>query len=178
MSKITGTEQAVSPVVGVMLMLVVTIIIAAVVSAFAGGLAQSTPKAAQVAISAEAHNNTAIILSFNGGDTLDPSAITVKTFIPQGTYKDMSNKVNLSDSTNVIYLPTGFGLNNCTTTTDSYGTYTSCKWSTIQPGDSIQINWADAFSNGFAPALGEPVDIEIYDSNGKEIATTRAIVTS
>jgi FlaG/FlaF family flagellin (archaellin) len=38
-------DEAVSPVVGVMLMLVVTIIIAAVVSAFAGGLTKSTDKA-------------------------------------------------------------------------------------------------------------------------------------
>jgi hypothetical protein len=45
-------NDAVSPVVGVMLMLVVTIIIAAVVSGFAGGLAggaQSTPQASIVA---------------------------------------------------------------------------------------------------------------------------------
>jgi len=45
-------DDAVSPVVGVMLMLVVTIIIAAVVSGFAGGLAggvQSTPQASIVA---------------------------------------------------------------------------------------------------------------------------------
>ena len=41
-----NSENAVSPVVGVMLMLVVTIIIAAVVSAFSGGLiGQGTPKA-------------------------------------------------------------------------------------------------------------------------------------
>jgi len=38
-------ERAVSPVVGVMLMLVVTIIIAAVVSAFAGGLSSGSKKA-------------------------------------------------------------------------------------------------------------------------------------
>lgn len=38
-------ERAVSPVVGVMLMLVVTIIIAAVVSAFAGGLSTGSKKA-------------------------------------------------------------------------------------------------------------------------------------
>ena len=46
------TSDAVSPVVGVMLMLVVTIIIAAVVSAFAGGVAgdkQKTPQASIVA---------------------------------------------------------------------------------------------------------------------------------
>ena len=41
-------REAVSPVVGVMLMLVVTIIVAAVVSAFAGGLTESTSKAPQV----------------------------------------------------------------------------------------------------------------------------------
>lgn len=44
-------DSAVSPVVGVMLMLVVTIIIAAVVSAFAGGLATDQGKAPQATLS-------------------------------------------------------------------------------------------------------------------------------
>ena len=43
--RIMGKESAVSPVVGVLLMLVVTIIIAAVVSSFAGGLTGGTTKA-------------------------------------------------------------------------------------------------------------------------------------
>jgi hypothetical protein len=43
-------NEAVSPVVGVMLMLVVTIIIAAVVSAFAGGLASDEAKAPQATL--------------------------------------------------------------------------------------------------------------------------------
>ncbi len=47
-------ESAVSPVVGVMLMLVVTIIIAAVVSAFAGGLASEQSKAPQASLSCQA----------------------------------------------------------------------------------------------------------------------------
>ena len=46
------TEEAVSPVVGVMLMLVVTIIIAAVVSAFAGGVASSENKVPQASVTA------------------------------------------------------------------------------------------------------------------------------
>ncbi|HJK77868.1 MAG TPA: type IV pilin N-terminal domain-containing protein [Methanocorpusculum sp.] len=41
-------ENAVSPVVGVMLMLVITVIIAAVVSGFAGNIVSSTEKAPQV----------------------------------------------------------------------------------------------------------------------------------
>ena len=52
MRYITTKEDAVSPVVGVMLMLVVTIIIAAVVSAFAGGMASSQDKVPQASISA------------------------------------------------------------------------------------------------------------------------------
>jgi len=46
----TKRESAVSPVVGVMLMLVVTIIIAAVVSGFAGGLAGESRKAPQASL--------------------------------------------------------------------------------------------------------------------------------
>jgi FlaG/FlaF family flagellin (archaellin) len=50
MQRMKRNEHAVSPVVGVMLMLVVTIIIAAVVSAFAGGLAGTQQKAPQASI--------------------------------------------------------------------------------------------------------------------------------
>ncbi|MDD1686699.1 type IV pilin N-terminal domain-containing protein [Methanoregula sp.] len=47
-----NNDSAVSPVVGVMLMLVVTIIIAAVVSAFAGGMTGSEKKTPQATLSA------------------------------------------------------------------------------------------------------------------------------
>jgi hypothetical protein len=169
----TRNESAVSPVVGVMLMLVVTIIIAAVVSAFAGGLGQGSSKAPQLSIGAEVHNNASIIIDFKGGDTVSGGAITVRTFIPMGDYKDMSNKVNL---TKAIYLPTGKPVGSC----ESYG----CTWKTIQTGDNIRINWADAFAESsfypgtyYAPAIGEPVNIEIYDStSGKAIAAIQTNV--
>jgi len=51
-----SVEDAVSPVVGVMLMLVVTIIIAAVVSGFAGGLASTTEKAPTISMDVEIAN--------------------------------------------------------------------------------------------------------------------------
>ena len=50
MQRIKRNEHAVSPVVGVMLMLVVTIIIAAVVSAFAGGLVAQKERAPQATL--------------------------------------------------------------------------------------------------------------------------------
>jgi FlaG/FlaF family flagellin (archaellin) len=73
-------DSAVSPVVGVMLMLVVTIIIAAVVSAFAGGMAGHTSKAPQASIAATivlppAGNQT--VFAHNGGDAFDLKDIKV-----------------------------------------------------------------------------------------------------
>jgi FlaG/FlaF family flagellin (archaellin) len=61
-------KEAVSPVVGVMLMLVVTIIIASVVSAFAGGLWGNTDKAPGVTIQASIHVPENITLTHQGGD--------------------------------------------------------------------------------------------------------------
>ncbi len=164
-------DTAVSPVVGVMLMLVVTIIIAAVVSAFSGGLSQGTSKVPQISIGAEVRNGGYIVVEHKGGDSVSANSITVRTFIPSGTFKDMSHPVNLKDSANVTYLPTNEPL------IDAWGTA-----KTIQTGDKIRINWFDAFApssfGGYmAPGVGEPVNIEIYDSaSGKAIATIQATV--
>ena len=50
-------EDAVSPVIGVMLMLVVTIVIAAVVAAFAGGLGSDVEMAPTAALDIDAYAN-------------------------------------------------------------------------------------------------------------------------
>ncbi|MDD5024134.1 MAG: type IV pilin N-terminal domain-containing protein [Methanoregula sp.] len=68
------TSDAVSPVVGVMLMLVVTIIIAAVVSAFSGGLGGSQQKTPLVSITAEP-----VITGFSDEDTTDGSTTDYAT---------------------------------------------------------------------------------------------------
>ena len=52
-----SNESAVSPVVGVMLLLIVTIIIAAVVSGFSGGLIDSTGKAPELTMDVHIRNN-------------------------------------------------------------------------------------------------------------------------
>ena len=96
-----NNEFAVSPVVGVMLMLVVTIIIAAVVSAFAGGMASSEKKVPQATLSSSVNlgdgiqgtfvsnaagytypagytcENNYILFEHNGGDSFDLTDIEV-----------------------------------------------------------------------------------------------------
>jgi flagellin-like protein len=62
-------ENAVSPVIGVMLMIVVTVIIAAVVSAFAGGYSDADRKAPTAVISCKAIDG-GLLFTHESGDLL------------------------------------------------------------------------------------------------------------
>ena len=59
-------DSAVSPVVGVLLMLVVTIIIAAVISGFAGGLVETKEKTPQVALDVTFYGGDLVIRHLSG----------------------------------------------------------------------------------------------------------------
>jgi len=156
--RLVKDRKGVSPVVGVMLMLVATVILAAVVSSFAGSLGGEETKAPQLAISAEAKSGDSIIVHHESGDPVYLGSIEVRTFIPEGTYKDMSYKVDMSKVTEI-------GNDN----------------GVIETGESFKINWNDAFATStwglMAPNPGERVVIEIYEKGGdKPIAKTTAVV--
>lgn len=70
-------ENAVSPVVGVMLMLVVTIIIAAIVAAFAGGSVSGTSKAPQATIQGTYSLSKGMTITHNGGDAIPLGTTTI-----------------------------------------------------------------------------------------------------
>jgi len=70
MKSIKLSNEAVSPVVGVMLMLVITIIIAAVVSGFAGSMTHSIHVTPQATITAEYSQANGMMISHAGGDSL------------------------------------------------------------------------------------------------------------
>ena len=76
---IKTNNSAVSPVVGVMLMLVVTIIVAAIVSGFAGGLGSSTPDVPQAKTTGTYSYSSDIFQLYHaGGDELSTQEIIVK----------------------------------------------------------------------------------------------------
>ena len=77
-------DDAVSPVIGVMLMLSITIILAAVLMAFAGGMADTKPATPSVDLSAAfVKNSSDIVLcvSHDGGDALNPDDIKVTAYV-------------------------------------------------------------------------------------------------
>ena len=83
-------EDAVSPVIGVMLMLVVTIVIAAVVAAFAGGIATDTEPTPSVVLTADAYpakdaNPAKVVLQSLSGDRLETAGLDVVVYSGDGT---------------------------------------------------------------------------------------------
>ena len=95
-------DHAVSPVIGILLMLVVTIIIAAVVSGFASGLTGGQSKAPQASIEETTdfptHNAT---FQHKGGDSIKIDSISV-VFI-QGDTKATLSATDAGTSTCVVF---------------------------------------------------------------------------
>ncbi len=92
-----GSEDAVSPVVGVMLMLVVTIIIAAVVSGFAGGLMGDKQKAPSLSMDIKISNTGSWI-----GSGLTASVIGVSEPISTSDIKLVTSWTAKDDDGHVI----------------------------------------------------------------------------
>ena len=84
-------EDAVSPVIGVMLMLVVTIVIAAVVAAFAGGLATETEATPVAVLDADVYTDEVIIRHLSGDNLqMDETAVKVQSLDGKTTYATIS----------------------------------------------------------------------------------------
>ena len=95
-------EDAVSPVIGVMLMLVVTIVIAAVVAAFAGGLGSDVEMAPTAALDIDVTADGKVKIESLSGEALVTKDISIKVtdasgnslgtgkLYEQGTYKQLT----------------------------------------------------------------------------------------
>ena len=81
-------EDAVSPVIGVMLMLVVTIVIAAVVAAFAGGLGGDVEMAPTAALDIDVYaSEKTVKIEHLSGEALITKDITIKVTDASGNSK-------------------------------------------------------------------------------------------
>jgi archaeal type IV pilus assembly protein PilA len=75
--KYSRNENAVSPVIAVMLMLIVTVIVAALVSAFGGNLMQTEKKVPQASFSGHYSQMNGLSMTHTGGDSLETQDIQV-----------------------------------------------------------------------------------------------------
>jgi len=86
-------DDAVSPVIGIMLMLVVTIIIAAVVSGFAGSLTSGSQKTPQASIKADYSITNGMTITHNGGDSLAIGEFTI-VLTPSKNYGSIESQTH------------------------------------------------------------------------------------
>jgi len=130
-----GKESAVSPVVGVMLMLVVVIIIAALVSAFAGNLMQNNNQVPQATISGSYSQAKGLTMTHQGGDSLSTKEIEIYIRRSEefggGASELSSMKLNFST------ISTGAPVHNESVYWfEQFGSYGVLSW---QPGESMYI---------------------------------------
>lgn len=89
-------DRGVSPVIGVILMVAITVILAAVIGTFVLGLGDSLQQAPQAQLEAEYDEGGVIVLNHNGGDTLAESDITITVEDDSGN--DDPTSVSWSDN--------------------------------------------------------------------------------
>ncbi|MDD1655346.1 MAG: type IV pilin N-terminal domain-containing protein [Methanomicrobiales archaeon] len=78
-------EDAVSPVIGVILMVAITVILAAVIAAFVFGMAGSVKKTYNVAATAAQTGANNILITYNGGADANEVAALSYAILPGGT---------------------------------------------------------------------------------------------
>jgi len=77
MDSVSDDDRAVSPVIGVILMVAITVILAAVIGGFVLGLGGDLQSAPQAQISISAAGNGAVDISHDGGDAMTSADLIV-----------------------------------------------------------------------------------------------------
>ena len=173
-------NEAVSPVVGVMLMLVVTIIIAAVVSGYSGGLSSGTDKAPNVQIKASYSQSDGMIIEHRGGDAIGTLQTTIMV-MPSSTFGNAEhiisivNKSSITDITGTTFWlnPGGYsGIKSFSAGDSAYILPPYNNHTFLQPGVSSTYY----FDN---PAnIGKTFFLEFADKSGKVFAKTEVTISS
>ncbi len=106
-------DRGVSPVIGVILMVAITVILAAVIGTFVLGLGDSLEQAPQAQLDAEADGSGNAVISHNGGDAIALGDIKVVTEPGSTTTSGFSaggdDEFNVGDSISASHSETTSG---------------------------------------------------------------------
>ena len=153
------SRRAVAPVVGVSLILAITVVLAALVGAFAIGIGGGTENAPEAAITAEfgdEHPNQ-IVLTHRGGDTLDVRDLTVRIFV-DGEPLEHQPEVPGAGMTGFVGVPGGpFNSGSA-----------DARWTA---GEVASLTVATT-TNSPQPSAGSRVTVRIY-ADDEAVATAR-----
>jgi FlaG/FlaF family flagellin (archaellin) len=164
-------DSAVSPVVGVMLMLVVVIIIAAIVSGFAGGLVSTDTKPPQATIQGKYSYSANIFQMYHaGGDELPTQKLNVQMYQNDedfGGYGGMFKGAHVIANKSVICNSAG----NCWLNSATGSVTGVPVW---RPGETMFYNQTFAFDT--TDVVGKSMILEIDTIDGKLISKSKVII--
>ncbi len=182
-------SEAVSPVVGVMLMLVVTLIISAIVSGFAGAIPDTTYQPSNVAMKATYSQTDGLTVIHMGGDAIGTfdTIVTVRLSDTFGDVEHVSWRIDPSDI--VIKRGAEKGSEDAwMTEIGSSGVYNFAAGDIvyIEP-DPSKYNTGKYLQNGLkssnqysfdnASNIGKEFWLELSDTSGKLFSKARVIIT-
>jgi|WetSurMetagenome_2_1015567.scaffolds.fasta_scaffold266806_2 archaeal type IV pilus assembly protein PilA len=172
----TTQESAVSPVVGVMLMLVVVIIIAAVVSGFAGSLVGTSTKPPQATIQGKYSYSANMLSMFHaGGDELSTKNLVLTFRENDADFAGYSSMFKGSGGQN-------FGIMNkskiCTVTGECWLNAANGQTSGVsiwRPGETMYFNGT---SQNFevTDVVGRSMILELDTTDGKLVSKTKVMI--
>ncbi|MFA5332679.1 MAG: type IV pilin N-terminal domain-containing protein [Methanoregula sp.] len=171
-------EHAVSPVVGVMLMLVVTIIIAAVVSAFAGSTVSGTDKAPQATVQATYSLTNGMSITHTGGDAIPMSTTTIMV-TPGRSFGDDASRYSWVVNKSRVLTNSGTWATVRAFMPGETARITAKNLTYIQQRPDLSLGDDMDASYGFNNTgnLGLTFELQFQDSSGKIIAQTPVMIT-
>ena len=106
---ISGNDRAVSPVIGVILMVAITVILAAVIGTFVLGLGDSVQQNAQAGVSFEQTSDSTVIVTLNSMQRADSITIQAEDTDSSGTAPSVgtSSISNIGTSSEITDLTSG-----------------------------------------------------------------------
>ncbi|WP_052418804.1 type IV pilin N-terminal domain-containing protein [Methanolacinia paynteri] len=188
----TGVKSdAVSPVIGIMLMLVVTIIIAAVVSAFGSGMVDSQSKAPQAKVSATFSVSEGMTFTHDGGDAIPLDNLVFITQHGPGfgpnleEFSEVLNRSIITDKDgNQVFLTINTGGKSSFNPGDTlYISTENCSMEMLQPGlyatyrsgGGAAVN---ALKYQSSKNVGKVFLLKTSDKSGNLISTSEVKITS
>lgn len=91
-------EDAVSPVIGVILMVAITVILAAVIAAFVFGMSSDVDTTKTVVVTAALDSNRYLVVTIQGGDVNELSSLNMS--IDGGNFSEISDDIRVGASFN------------------------------------------------------------------------------
>jgi flagellin-like protein len=131
--KLLTEDRAVSPVIGVILMVAITVILAAVIGTFVLGLGDQVSESAPQAQFTFDQNSTDITITHDGGDTIPADALNVTVGSVDEPITDSS----------------GFSPGDEVAAGDSFVVGSSSSWATytIDSEDTLRVVWSSQNSD-------------------------------